>query len=76
MLAPIQRILGLGFALQPGASVFTAIAQGGAGLVARYMLPRLGNKVVDHLLKSWIVSPLVTGGLRGSPSVGRGDYSY
>jgi hypothetical protein len=76
LLDKVARTLGLGFALQPGAGAFTAIAQGGLGLVTRYMMPRLANKAIDHLVKTWIVSPLVTGGLRGSPSVGRGDYSY
>jgi len=70
------RILRLGFALNPGAGVFSVMAQGGARLVAKYMLPQLGNKAIDHMLKSWVVSPLVTGAARGSPSIGRGDYSY
>ncbi len=70
------RTLLLGFTLQPNAGIFTVMAQGGARLAARYMLPQLGNKAIDHLLKSWVVSPLVTGAARGSPSVGRGDYSY
>jgi hypothetical protein len=70
------RILVLGFALNPGAGVLSVMAHGGARLVAKYMLPQLGNKAVDHMLKSWVVSPLVTGAARGSPSIGRGDYSY
>jgi hypothetical protein len=74
-LKQIERILALGFALQPGAGVFRAISQGGLGLVTKYMLPRLANKAVDHLIKNWGVSPLVSGGVRGAPSIGRGDFS-
>jgi len=48
----------------------------GLQIIAQHVLPKLGNKVVDHIAKSWIVSPLVTGGVRGTPSIGRGDYSH
>jgi hypothetical protein len=71
-----ERILGLGFALQPGASVFEALFQGGAGPIAKWMLPQIGNKVIDHIVKSWVVSPIATGLPRGSASVGRGPYSH
>ena len=47
----------------------------GIQVIAQHVLPKLANKVVDHLAKSWVVSPLVTGGVRGVPSIGRGDYS-
>lgn len=48
----------------------------GLQILAQHVLPKLGNKIVDHIAKSWIVSPLVTGGVRGAPSIGRGDYSH
>ncbi len=51
------------------------VFDGGIGLVMRTMLAQAGNKVVDHVLKSWIVSPAVTGLPRGPTGVGRGDYS-
>jgi hypothetical protein len=47
---------------------------GGARLVARWTLVQTANKALDHVLKSWIVSPAVTGLPRGQSGVGRGDY--
>jgi hypothetical protein len=70
------QILGLGFALQPGIGVITAMFQGGSGPVARYVLSQFGNKVIDHVANSWFVGPLVTGAPRGIPAVGRGDYTH
>lgn len=59
------------------ANVISALAGSkGTQIVANHVLPKLRDKVVDHVCKTWIVSPLVTGGVRGTPSVGRGDYSY
>lgn len=71
-----ERILAVCFGLQPGASAFTALFQGGAGLLGKWMLPQIGNKAIDHVLKSWVVSPMVTGLPRGSAGVGRGGNSY
>jgi hypothetical protein len=48
----------------------------GLQTITLHVLPKLGNKVVDHIAKSWVVSPMVTGGARGAPSIGRGDYSH
>jgi hypothetical protein len=45
----------------------------GAKLVTRHMLPQLGSKVIDHVLKSWIVGPLATGAPRGQVKIGKGD---
>jgi hypothetical protein len=47
---------------------------GGAGLVARWTLVQTANKALDHVLKSWVVGPVVTGLPRGQAGLGRGDY--
>ncbi len=36
------------------------------------ILRELANKLLQHIMKSWIASPIVTGGVRGSPGIGRG----
>lgn len=46
---------------------------GGHGLVGRYMLSQIVNKGVDHLLKTWIVAPLIRDLPRGGSGIGRGD---
>ncbi len=33
------------------------------------------NKSADHVLKSWLVSPLFTGSAKGNPGVGRGHWT-
>jgi hypothetical protein len=51
------------------------LMDGGARLVARWTLVQTANKALDHVLKSWVVSPLTTGLPRGQSGLGRGDYS-
>jgi hypothetical protein len=48
---------------------------GGKGLVGRYMLRELGNQAIDHVLKSWVVGPLVSNLPRGSSGLGTGRAS-
>jgi hypothetical protein len=49
---------------------------GGSGLVGRWILTQSASKAIDHVLKSWVASPVITGTARGAPSIGRGPYSY
>jgi hypothetical protein len=46
---------------------------GGAGLVGRYLLREGANKVFQHIVKSWVLSPLVTGLPWGKVGIGRGN---
>lgn len=32
----------------------------------------VANKLIQHVAKSWVASPIVTGGARGAPGIGRG----
>lgn len=32
----------------------------------------IANKIIQHVAKSWVASPIVTGGARGAPGIGRG----
>jgi hypothetical protein len=57
-----------------GLSLGEMVFWGGGGLVARTVLIQMGNKALDHVIKSWIVSPAVSGLPRGQSKVGRGDY--
>lgn len=52
------------------------ITVGGGPLVAGYLLREGTNKVLQHILKSWIVSPLVTGLPFGKSGIGRGNWAY
>ena len=46
---------------------------GGAGLVGRYVVREGANKVFQHIVKSWVLGPLVTGLPWGKVGVGRGN---
>jgi hypothetical protein len=52
------------------------LAPGGAKLVGGYLLREGANKVIQHILKTWILSPLVTGLPFGKSGIGRGNWAY
>jgi hypothetical protein len=52
------------------------LSVGGGRLIAGYLLREGTNKVVQHIAKSWILSPLVTGLPFGKSGVGRGNWAY
>jgi len=56
--------------------VIAVLSLRGMQTVVKNVLPKLAEKTIDHMMKSWVVGPLITGGVRGSPSVGRGDYGH
>jgi hypothetical protein len=56
--------------------LISALDNKGMQVLAKQILPKLESKVIDHICKTWVVSPIATGIPRGAPSVGRGDYSY
>ena len=68
-----DRILRTFSKWRPKADLVALLRARGAGLVTRYMLPQLGNKVIDHVVKSWAVGPLATGLPRGQAKIGKGD---
>lgn len=43
--------------------------------VGRYLLAETGNRVIQHIIKSWVVGPLVTGLPKGTMGLGRGRAS-
>jgi hypothetical protein len=55
-----------------GHTLFEALTEGGARLVGRYVLSATGNAVIQHIVKSWIVAPLVRDLPRGKIGIGRG----
>jgi hypothetical protein len=59
-----------------GLTFFEMIEVGGGPLIARYLLREGANKVFQHIVKSWIVSPLVTGLPFGKSGIGRGNWAY
>jgi hypothetical protein len=49
--------------------------------LAKTLIPKIfgwevANKIIQHVLKSWILSPIVTGGVRGTPGIGRGKAGW
>lgn len=58
-----------------GHSFREMLTDGGARLVGRYVLAQLGNKAVQHIIKSWVVKPLVGQLPRGNSGLGRGRAS-
>ena len=48
---------------------------GGHGLVGRYILSQVANKGIQHIIKSWVVGPMVKNLPRGSSGLGRGRAS-
>jgi hypothetical protein len=48
---------------------------GGGSLVWRYLLREGGNKFYQHILKSWVLSPMITG-LPFKSGIGRGNWAY
>jgi hypothetical protein len=71
--AEATRILETFSNWRPRAGLIALLRARGAGLVTRYMLPQLGNKVIDHVAKSWAIGPLATGLPRGQAKIGKGD---
>jgi hypothetical protein len=59
-----------------GLTLGQMITEGGAPLVGKYLLKEGANKVFQHVLKSWVVSPLVTGLPFGKAGIGRGNWAY
>jgi hypothetical protein len=55
-----------------GLTLREMVTDGGAGLLGRYILQELGNKGLQHVLKSWVATPLVRDLPRGEMGVGRG----
>jgi hypothetical protein len=49
---------------------------GGHGLVGRYVIRQIGNKAIEHVLKSWVATPLIRDIPRGVIGIGRGILSY
>ena len=49
------------------------VCWGGAQLVAKALLQEVSNKLVEHVLKSWLAAPLVRQLPRGGSGLGRGD---
>jgi hypothetical protein len=45
-------------------------------LLARRLLVELGNKVIAHVLKTWVASPAVTNLPQGRTGIGRGNRFY
>jgi hypothetical protein len=58
-----------------GLTLGEMISFGGGRLVGRFILNELGNKVIQNIVKSWILSPLVTGLPFGKSSIGRGNWA-
>jgi len=58
-----------------GLKFFEMVFWGGGRLVLGFIARTVGDKLFQHLLKSWLVGPLLSGLLAGKPSVGRGRYS-
>jgi hypothetical protein len=50
------------------------VAALGRGFIVPEMAGRAVNKAIDHVLKSWVVSPLVTGLPFGKIGIGRGNW--
>ena len=49
--------------------------------LAKDLIPKIfgwevANKILQHVLKSWILSPIFTGGARGTPGIGRGKAGW
>jgi hypothetical protein len=58
-----------------GLTFFEMVFWGGGRLVLGFIARTVGDKLFQHLLKSWLIGPLFTGLAVGKPSVGRGRYS-
>ncbi|HKQ70797.1 MAG TPA: hypothetical protein VJT73_15730 [Polyangiaceae bacterium] len=59
-----------------GLSLGEMLTGGGARLVGGYLLREGGNKVFQHILKSWVLSPLLTGLPFGKSGIGRGNWAF
>jgi hypothetical protein len=59
-----------------GLSLGQMLTGGGGKLVAGYLLREGANKVIQHVVKSWILSPLITGLPFGKSGIGRGNWAY
>jgi hypothetical protein len=57
-------------------SIGEIVAMGGARIMLGYVLKEIPNKVFQHVLKSWIVSPMVTGLPFGKSGIGRGNWAF
>jgi hypothetical protein len=75
-LKPIKKIMKVvaetPLAKWMGAATINAL--GGTAFIVRETAGRAVNKALDHLLKSWVVSPLVTGLPFGKIGIGRGNW--
>ena len=49
---------------------------GGGGLVWRLLLKEGATRAYQHILKSWVLSPMVTGLPFGKMGIGRGNWAY